>query len=116
MAALSIALYALAAAMVIGAVMAFRSGQKAAIRSRIADRFHEESFQPHQQVGIGPLRGTFIERWMWRSGIRLNQRKTLVGAAAIVGGLLLIGLQLGSIGIFVVLIVLTVEAVEVVVD
>lgn len=103
MAALSIALYALATAMVIGAVLAFRSGQKAAIRSRIADRFHEESFQPHQQASIGPLRGTFVERWMWRSGIRLNQRKTLLSAAAIVGGLLLVGLQLGSIGVFVAL-------------
>lgn len=103
MAALSIALYALAGLMLVGAIYSFRSGQKAAVRSRITNRFHEESFQPHQQPGLGHLRGTFIDRWMWRSGIRLNQRKTAVIALAISAGVLLIGTQLGGIGVLVAL-------------
>lgn len=85
---LGIALYLLALLLIVAAVLSFRSGERAAIRSRISGRFQEISFD---QIDSGtpktsPLRGNLYNRWLWRSGIQLTRpRIVLFGIGLIIG-------------------------------
>ncbi|HJW24513.1 MAG TPA: type II secretion system F family protein [Rhodocyclaceae bacterium] len=84
MALLGVVLYLVAAALVAGAVWALRSGQRAALRTRVSSRFADLSTFPLEaRPGARPLRGTPIDRWLWRGGIHL----TVARVAALAGGL-----------------------------
>lgn len=85
MALLGIALYLVALALVGGAVWALRSGQRAALRHRVSDRFADlPAFSLEARPGGRNLRGTPIDRWLWRGGIRLTAPRATALAAGLV--------------------------------
>ncbi|MBV2194386.1 MAG: type II secretion system F family protein [Azonexus sp.] len=89
---LGIALYLLALLLIVAAVLSFRSGERAAIRSRISGRFQEISFD---QIDSGtpktsPLRGNLYNRWLWRSGIQLSRPRIVLFSVGLIAGLALV--------------------------
>lgn len=89
---LGIALYLLALLLIVAAVLSFRSGERAAIRSRISGRFQEISFD---QIDSGtpktsPLRGNLYNRWLWRSGIQLTRPRIVLFGIGLIAGLALV--------------------------
>ncbi len=89
---LGIALYLLALLLIVAAVLSFRSGERAAIRSRISGRFQEISFD---QIDSGtpktsPLRGNLYNRWLWRSGIQLTRPRIVLFSIGLIAGLALV--------------------------
>jgi tight adherence protein B len=86
MALTGIVFYVVALLFVGGAVWALRSGRRAALRNRVSDRFAGLSaFPSAAPPGARPLRGTPVDRWLWRGGIR----PTLPLASAVAGGFIL---------------------------
>lgn len=83
MAPLSIALYLLALLLVLAAGWAARSGERAEFRARVGSRFHDlTAVRLDETAGRRTLRGTLVDRWLRRGGVRLTPaRIALVGSA-----------------------------------
>ena len=83
---LSIALYLLALVLLVAAILSFRSGEKAAMRSQISGRFQEISFDQidSRSPKLTPLRGNLIDRWLWRSGIELTRQRIMLLCAGLI--------------------------------
>lgn len=107
---LGIALYLLALLLVVAAVQSFRSGERAAMRSRISGRFQEISFDQIDSTApkTSPLRGNLYDRWLWRSGIQLTRTRIVLFCTALVVGLMLVWRFAGAFGDLVALSILVV--------
>lgn len=90
MALLSLALYVFAVLLVAGALWAVRSGQRAALRERVDNRFQDISaLRTDAGTGSRPMRGSAFRRWLWRGGIRITPSRVAAGAAGLAAGLAL---------------------------
>ncbi len=86
----AIGLFLLALALLAAALWALRAGERAALRDRVGRRFQEVAAVGIKAApGARPLRGTIIDRWLWRGGIRLAPIRilTIAGATLLGAGL-----------------------------
>lgn len=84
MAGLSLALYLVALALAVAAAWVARSGNRADLRARVASRFGTlPAFHARDVGGRNRRRGTFIDRWLWRAGIKLTPLRVLLAAVAL---------------------------------
>ncbi|MDD5247396.1 MAG: type II secretion system F family protein [Rhodocyclaceae bacterium] len=83
-------LFLLALLLLAAAVLALRSGQRAALQARVGQRFRNIStFHSGTKPTARPLGGNFVDRWLWRGGIHLKPGYAFVmGAGAILAALL----------------------------
>lgn len=89
MALLTAGFFLLALLLLAAAVWVLRSGQRAVLRARVGDRFRNLTAVPLDAVGAPRhLRGNFLDRFLWRGGIRLTPVRILagIGAALLVAG------------------------------
>jgi tight adherence protein B len=70
-------LFLLALLLLAGAIWVLRFGQRAALKSRVGHHFRRLTAFPLDLAGPHQLRPPLIERWLWRSGIRLTPRLIL---------------------------------------
>lgn len=79
-----ITLILLALGLLAAAFWALRAGQRAALRGRVGQRFQEATaFRIETEPGARPLRGTLIDRWLWRGGIHLSPIHVLAGSLGV---------------------------------
>ena len=89
MALLTVGFFLLALLLLAAAVWVLRSGQRAVLRARVGDRFRNLTAVPLDAVGAPRhLRGNFLDRFLWRGGIRLTPVRILagIGSALLVAG------------------------------
>jgi tight adherence protein B len=68
-----LAWYLFALALVVVAVLLLRTSNRSQLRQKVRSHFLEVAFlRLEHGHGESPLRGTAIERWLWRSGIELK--------------------------------------------
>lgn len=85
MALLTAGIFLLALLLLVAAAWALRSGQRAALRARVGDRFRDvTAFPLAAEAGSRPLRGTFVDRWLWRGGIHLTPAHVLAAALGMI--------------------------------
>lgn len=82
MALLTVFSFLIALLLLAAAVWVLRSGQRAALRARVGHRFRDLSAFTVEAVDAHRLRGTVIDRWLWRGGIHLTPGRILAGIGA----------------------------------
>ncbi|WIM05774.1 MAG: type II secretion system F family protein [Candidatus Nitricoxidivorans perseverans] len=97
MALITTSLFLLALLLLLAAVWTLRFEQRATLRTRVGHRFKAATaFRIEAARSDRPLRGTFLDRWLWRGGIRLTPPYVL---AAAFGAVLAAGLAWRSGGL-----------------
>jgi tight adherence protein B len=97
MALLTAGFFLLAALLAAAAFWVLRSGQRAALRARVGDRFRDLSALADAGGGSRHLRGNLVDRWLWRGGIRLTPARVLAGVGVALAAAILAWRSAGAV-------------------
>jgi tight adherence protein B len=96
---LTLGLFVFAVLLAVAAIWALRAGQRADVKARIQSRFQDFSaIRISEESPGGPLRGSVIDRWLWRGGIRLSPGRVASIAAGSLLAVAVAWARLGALG------------------